>query len=95
MTAALRLWDLLTWVTELEPDPELALAAALDLEPEPKPEMKLEVNSVRGKELGLGWEAKVPQDPKSSAAPEGGLRRKRRAWRKGKQGLILYFGWSS
>lgn len=82
MNAALRLWGLLTWNTE--PEPDLVLALPLELPPlKPDLEMKLEGEPMKGKELGLGSGIGVPK------SPAAGLRRNRRACRKGRPGFIL------
>lgn len=77
MNAALRLWGLLTWVTEPEPDLEL------QRRPELEPELKLERKSGCTTELGLGSGVKATKS--SASAP----RRDRRASRKGTPSCIF------
>lgn len=77
MNAALRLWGLLTWVTE--PEPDLPLPLLLN----PETELKLEGKSGCTTELGLGSGVKAT---KSSASTP---RRDRRASRKGKLSCIF------
>lgn len=81
MNAALRLWGLLTLVTEREPDPELQPRP--ELEPELKPELKLEGKPGCTTELGLGSGVKATKS--SASAP----RRDRRASRKGTPSCIF------